>query len=152
MSNMKNISHIFPTANILFLYKCIINFSIISASHPNLYSSVGRKVPLIWLESHLFKITRYKTVCFMICVRTVRVCATFSLSRYFIVGQCHSVSAYMRATVYVCMCVCMSVYMCVCEYMCMYELVCTCMFVCVCECVCLIGIYLHICKRSYYLW
>ena len=47
MSNMKNISHIFPTANILFLYKCIINFSIISPSHPNLNSSVGRKVPLI---------------------------------------------------------------------------------------------------------
>ena len=47
MSNMKNISHVFPTANTLFLYKCIINFSIISASHPNLNLSVGRKVPLI---------------------------------------------------------------------------------------------------------
>ena len=76
----------------------------------------------------------------MICVRTVRVCATFSVSRYFIVGQCHSVSAYMRPTVYVCMCVCMCVWLC----LCMCERECKCDCVCVCVCVCLY-VYVFVC-------
>ena len=75
----------------------------------------------------------------MICVRTVRVCATFSLSLYFIVGQCHSVSAYMCATVYasmsVCACVCDCVCACVNVSASVTVFVCVCMCVCVCVCV-----------------